>query len=210
MTNRILLRVRANERTVELWCASASANMKSPQHFLICYEEFDRLQREGRIITDDIHSFVKIRLDEKHDRIAFDFTWLTGHCQGRVEGSEQAIDIRWSKFQAFLQDCRQPEGPKTFKAVSLDELRGRPKLTFVGNRANLRAAIGNPLVRHKLGKALVSNFNWPGADEIRLYNDSVPYSFFFREYRDGQTLMCGGLILHGQEDIRKAHYSIHT
>ena len=48
------------------------------------------------------------------------------------------------------------------------------------------------------------------ADEIHLFNDFVPYSFFFREYRNGQPVVCGGLILHGQEDMSKAYYGIHT
>ena len=208
MTNRILLRAKANEHTIEIW--TYTPRMKSPQHFYICYSELDRLQRKGRIISNDIHSFVVIRLDEQHDRVSFDFTWLTGHCHGRVEGIEQAVTLRWSKFQAFLRECRLPDGPKTFKAISLDAPRGRPKLVFAGNKANLRAAIDNRHIRHKLGKALMANFDWPGTDEVRLYNDFVPFSFFFREIRDGQALMCGGLILHGQEDLRKAYYGIHT
>ena len=208
MTNRIMLRARANENTVSI--QTVSARMKSPQYFYICYDEFDRLQRDGRLITSDIHSFAVIRLDEKHDRVEFNFTWLTGHSFGRVEGVEQTVNLRWSKFQAFLQECRQPDGPTTFKAISLDTLRGRPRLVFDGNRDNLRAAIGDRHIRHKLGKALMANFNWPDADEIHLYNDFVPYSFFFREIRNGQALMCGGLILHNQEDMDKAYYGIHT
>ena len=82
---------------------------------------------------------------------------------------------------------------------------GRPRLVFAGNRANLKAAIGDPRIRHKLSKALMASFNWPGADEIHLTNDFVPYSFFFREYRDGRTGLCGGLILHGQDDMDKAY-----
>lgn len=208
MTNRILVRIQANTHTLEI--STYTPRMKSSQHFLICYTEFDRLQRDGQIISNDIYSFVVIRLNEKHDRIEFDFTWLSGRCNGRVEGFTQAVNLRWSKFQTFLQDCRLPDGPRMFKAISLGELRGRPRLTFVGKRENLKAAISNPHVRHKLGKALMENFCWPFADEIRLFDDSLPYSFFFREFQDGQALMCGGLILHDQEDIRKAHYSIHT
>ncbi|MCH5174248.1 MAG: hypothetical protein J1D85_08610, partial [Bacteroidales bacterium] len=65
--------------------------------------------------------------------------------------------------------------------------------------------------RHKLGKALATNFNWPGADEVRLANDFVPYSFFFQEFRNGRPCLCGGLILHSQEeDMGKAYYGIHT
>ena len=208
MTNRIMLRAHANENTIQF--RTVSARMKSPQRFYITYGELDRLQRDGHIITNDIHSFARLWLDERRDRITFDFTWLTGRSFDRVEGDEQTIHLCWSSFRAFLEDCRQPDGPRDFKAISLDVSKHRPRLVFDGNRANLRAAIGNPQVRHKLGKALMDNFNWPDADEVRLYNDCTKYSFFFREYRGGQTLMCGGLILHGQEDMGKAYYGIHT
>lgn len=38
----------------------------------------------------------------------------------------------------------------------------------------------------------------------------MPYSFFFREFRGGRAGICGGLILHNQDDIFKAYYNIHT
>lgn len=37
MTNRILLRAKANEHTIEIW--TYTPRMKSPQHFYICYSE---------------------------------------------------------------------------------------------------------------------------------------------------------------------------
>lgn len=208
MTDRILLHAHADENTVQF--RTVSARMKSPQRFYVTYGELDRLQRDGSIITSDIHSFVQIRLDERRDLARFEFTWLTGRSFGRVEGNEQTIHLKWSSFREFLETRRDPNGPKEFKAISLDVSRHRPRLVFDGNRANLKAAIGDPQVRRKLGKALMANFQWPDADEIHLYNDFTPYSFFFREYRGGQALMCGGLILHGQEDMGKAYYGIHT
>lgn len=208
MTNRIMLRARADENAVQL--RTVSARMKSPQRFFITYSELDRLRRDGSIITSDIHSFAQLRLDERRDRLTIEFTWLTGRSFDRVEGVEQTVHLRWSAFRAFLEDCREPDGPKDFKALSLDVSKARPRLMFDGNRANLRAAIGDPLIRHKLGKALMTNFQWPDAEEIHLTNDFVPYSFFFREFRGGQSRMCGGLILHGQEDMSKAYYGLHT
>ena len=208
MTDRIMLRAHADANTIAI--RTVCARMKTAQRFLICYEEFDRLRDEGHIISSDIRSFVKIRLDKKHDRVAFDFTWLTGHGFDRVEGTEQSVDLRWSRFREFLDACRQPDGPKEFKAVSLGPRRERPCLVFAGGRENLKAAVADRRVRHTLGKALMANFHWPDADEIRLGNDFVPYSFFFREFRNGHPVMCGGLILHGQEDMSKAYYGIHT
>ena len=208
MTNRILLRARADENAVQL--RTVSARMKSPQRFFVTYSELDRLRQDGSIITSDIRSFAQLRLDERRDRLTIEFTWLTGRSFDRVEGTEQTVHLRWSSFRAFLEDCRDPDGLRDFKALSLDVSRHRPRLMFDGNRANLKAAIGDPLIRRKLGKALMANFNWPDAEEIHLTNDFVPYSFFFREFRGGRACMCGGLILHGQEDMAKAYYGLHT
>ena len=153
MTNRIMLRAHADENTIQF--RTVSAHMKSPQRFYVTYDELDRLQRDGCIITNDIHSFARLWLDKRRDRITFEFTWLTGRGFDRVEGVEQTIHLRWSAFRAFLENCRQPDGLKDFKAISLDVSR-RPRLVFDGNQANLRAAIGNAQVRHKLGKALMT------------------------------------------------------
>ncbi len=208
MADRILFHACANDNTISV--RTYAPGTRSPQHFYITYDELDRLQCCGRIIVSDIHSFAKIRLDERHDRVTFDFTWLIGHVHDRVEGAEQSVHLHWSRFQAFIQDCRLPDGPKEFRAVSLDAHKGRPKLVFDGNRDNLKAAISDQRVRHKLGKALMANFNWSDSEEVHIYNDFVPYSFFWREFRNGRPCLCGGLILHGQEDMSKAYYGIHT
>lgn len=208
MTDRILLHAHADENTIQL--RTVSARVKSPRRFYVTYDELDRLKRDGHIISNDIHCFLQARLDERRDLAAFDFTWLAGHCFDRVEGFEQTVRIRWAPFREFLENCRQPDGPKDFKALSLDVSKRRPRLVFDGNKANLHAAVSNSQIRRKLGKALMTNFCWPDADEVHLTNDFVPYSFFFREYQGGRACLCGGLILHGQDDMSKAYYEIHT
>ena len=211
MTDRILFRARAWENTISI--QTYTPRMKSPQRFYITYSELDRLQSEDSIISNDIHSFVVLRLDERRDRITFEFTWLSGRSFDRVEGHEQTVHLRWSKFRDYLDTVRQPDCPeedKIFRALSLGVSKSRPRLVFDGSRANLHAAIADPVIRRKLSKALMANFNWPYAEEIHLTNDFVPYSFFFREFQGGRACMCGGLILHGQDDMSKAYYGIHT
>ena len=100
MTNRIMLRAYANENTISI--QTYTPRMRSSQRFYITYSDLDRLQGEGRIITNDIHSFAVLRLDERRDRITFEFTWLTGRSFGRVEGQEQTVHLRWSKFRDYL------------------------------------------------------------------------------------------------------------
>ena len=86
MTDRILFRARAWENTINI--QTYTPRMKSPQRFYITYSELDRLQSEGSIISNDIHSFAVLRLDERRDRITFEFTWLSGRSFDCVEGHE--------------------------------------------------------------------------------------------------------------------------
>ena len=123
MTDRILLCAHADENAVHF--RTVSARMKSPQRFFITYSELDRLRRDGSIITSDIHSFAQLQLDERRDRLTIEFTWLTGRSFDRVEGDEQTIHLCWSAFRAFLEGCRQPDGPRDFKVISLDVSKHR-------------------------------------------------------------------------------------
>lgn len=47
-------------------------------------------------------------------------------------------------------------------------------------------------------------------EKIVIYDDGQPYSFFFEEYTPYGRGICGGIILHGAEDLAKAQYSVHT
>ena len=84
-----------------------------------------------------------------------------------------------------------------------------PKVEF-HSREHLKEVVERPVLRKKLGKLLANHLEWRGSIRIMVYDDFVPYSFFFREERDNGTGLCGGIILHGQEDMKKAHYGIHT
>ena len=129
MTERILFKARAGENGIDV--RTYAPRMASPHSFYIFYEELYRLESTGRILASDIHSFAKIRIDGKHDRATFEITWLSGRCGGRVEGYEQYVYLRGSRFREFLGACRQPDGPKDFTAGSLGPRQDRPRLAFV-------------------------------------------------------------------------------
>ena len=52
-----------------------------------------------------------------------------------------------------------------------------PKLVFC-SKENLHAALSSKIVRSKLVRYLRDHFNWFATDEIRFFNDFLPYSFF--------------------------------
>lgn len=92
--------------------------------------------------------------------------------------------------------------------LSVDE-RGMPQIEFQ-SRKNLQAVAEIKVLRKKLGGFLDRHFAWKGSRKIVVYDDFVPYSFFFREERVSGTGICGGIILHGQENLKKACYGMHT
>lgn len=72
----------------------------------------------------------------------------------------------------------------------------------------LRKCLSNRTVRGKLARALRDNFL--GADRIEFFHDFEAYSFMFQSYRFGRPSTVGGLILHDQNDLKKARYRVHT
>nr|WP_325204306.1 hypothetical protein [uncultured Oscillibacter sp.] len=181
---------------------------KYHRNFSILREDFENLETRGAAAAHDGGSFALMRRILSEGVVFIRFVWLSSHDDGRVTGWKETVKLPFESLRCFVRDSAGENGPSKWSALSM-ESRAAPKFVFCGEE-NLHSVLGNQLVRRKLVKFLRSNFRWQGTDEIRFYNDFVPYSFFFREFRDGQPGMCGGLILHGQENMAKAQYSIHT
>ncbi len=206
MNNRVLLKAAASEHCISF--RTVSRSRKSPKRFYVTRDEFARLEAQASITTHDGWSFAILRRDARADTLEIQFTWLNGGGD-RLSGWEETVIVPYSRLAAFVRESAQEGGPREWKALSMDFSGRRPQLVFDAKKT-LRAILNNGVVRRKLVRVLRDGFNWPRSEQIHFYNDFVPYSFFFREIQDGEAVMCGGLILHGQEDMNKAYYSVHT
>lgn len=127
MTN---LYAHADENTVQF--RTVSARMKSPQRFYITYGELDRLQRDGHIITNDIHSFARLWLDERRDRITFDLQPLWGHHRIQVRTRLRHLQVRLLQHRRWLG----ASGPQLYAfagrlyRIKRSGGRGKTNLTF--------------------------------------------------------------------------------
>ncbi|MBD5101901.1 MAG: DUF4120 family protein [Subdoligranulum sp.] len=66
------------------------------------------------------------------------------------------------------------------------------------------------MLKKKPGRFPALNIWWKSAKCIHISDDHLPYSFFFwEEHDDGCRGICGGIILHGQANLRRAHYEVH-
>lgn len=210
MGQRTMVKLSASDECVFLW--TVSKRFRSPHRFGISDREFQVLEDERHMIVSDIHSFAELRLDwsakaDNGDMLTIDFTWLSDSGFGRVAGKEETIHLPYRQFQERMEESRRLGGAGV-GMLSVDE-KGTPRIEFQ-SRKNLQAVAERKVLRKKLGRFLNNHFAWKDSRKIVVYDDFVPYSFFFQEERINGMGICGGIILYGQEDLKKACYGMHT
>ena len=178
--------------------------------FVLWRRELDDLSKKRRILSADGYSYAMLYLhknQEGEEVIKIEITWL--HSSGNdLMGHMERISLIYQDFLCCVEDSTL-SGGKTCRRLSLLECH-RPAIEFSSSR-NLKKVAQRKGIRRKLGKFLDYNFKWPNTVKILVMDDDcVPYSFFFREERIGGPGICGGIILHGQEDLKKAYYGMHT
>lgn len=183
---------------------TVSCSQKSPHRFYISRYKLEELERKSEVIANDIYSFAMLRRNAYAGTVEIAFTWL-GSDGNSVSGYQDAIALPYGK----MMECLHGSKPCVWKALSIDNSMKQAKIVFK-SRKNLHAALENGIIRRKLIRFLRDQFQWERSEKIEVYDDFMPYSFFFRETRDGEAGISGGIILHGQEDMGTAYYSMHT
>lgn len=206
MNDRILVKAYANEHGIDF--RTVTRARKSPHRFYVLRSVLARLEREPYLVAHDIYSFAVLRRDDYRGTLTIDFTWLRGTARA-LSGREETVILPYAALMEFITASAQEGGPQTWRALSLDMTHRKPKFVFQ-SKETLHSVLENATIRRKLFRSLNQQFRWPDSDQINFYNDFMPYSFSFQETRRGQQGICGGLILHGQEDMSKAYYSVHT
>lgn len=206
MTDRILIKVSVTEYCIKFRVIRPAA--KLDRSFEMFPMDFEKLEHQTTVVVNDSSSFAVLCKEQSKDTLSIRFVWLSSYGDGPVTGQEQTVKLPFAELSSFAKAGAKKDEPSEWTVLSL-ECRNRPRLVFC-EQENLHAAVTNKKVRRKLVRFLRDHFQWPGTDEIQFCNDSMPYSFFFRELCNGQVGMCGGLILHKQENMDNAYYSIHT
>lgn len=208
MDKRILVKICvSSDSTISL--RTISRGFKSPQRFVILKKELQKLEQERWLVSVDIHSFAKLRLCKSTDGLEImeiNFTWLQSDGWGNLSGRTEAIQLPYAPFREFASGGIG-EG-KEWSALSILS-KSSPRLEF-HSRRNLHAVAANPLLRNKLGRFFAREMHWTDYQRIVLSDDFLPYSFFFTCYTHSGPGLCGGVILHGQDNLQKAYYGLHT
>ncbi len=210
MGQRTMIKLSASENCIFIW--TVSRGFRSPHRFGISNQKLQVLGDERYAIVSDIHSFAELRLrqsgrEEDGDMLDIEFTWLNDNGGRRVSGREEILHVPYREFREAVEKSGRLGGA-SIGLLSLEE-KPAPRIEFQSRR-NLQAVAEIKVLRKKLGRFLDDHFAWKGSRRIVVYDDFEPYSFFFREETPGRTGICGGIILHGRENLRKAYYGMHT
>ena len=137
----------------------------------------------------------------KEEVLKIEITWLNSSGNELI-GRLERLSLIYQDFLCCVEESSL-SGRMTYRRLSISECH-RPAIEFSSCR-NLKKVAQRKAIHRKLGKFLDRHFQRPDAVRIQVVNDScVPYSFFFREERISGAGGCGGIILHGQEDLKKA------
>lgn len=205
MDDRILVKLSVSEK--HICFRTVSRERKSPREFYILRDEVLKLKGQSYLVAKDIYCFAEL-YREYGNRVTITFYWLDARFDDSVTGWKQTVSLPFDLLMDFAERGGRDGVPSKWKLLSLKDTFS-PKIVFVDTQ-NLEKAVENAAVRRKLARALSRNFRYRNAAEVRLYNDFIPYSFLFQEMFDEGMGLCGGLILHGQDNLETAKYSIHT
>ena len=209
MNNRTMVKLNACGEILDI--QTFSAEKQSPHRFAVLRSDLARLETQHQTsLVSDLYSFAKMWLERMSGQEIFlhiDFTWLSSFGKCGVSGFQERIRVPYACFHAFVIDNDSIDG-QSRRLLSIPDTN-RPRIAFQRSR-NLAAVAGNPLLRHKLGLFLDRHFQWRNCTKIILTDETIPYSFAFQSYTAVGADITGGVILHQQEDLRTAYYSIHT
>ena len=182
---------------------------KLSHSFYVNRDKFWELERNGFVAAFDHPSVLTIRINSSNNTVTFTFAWLNLCDSGELHGREEIVTGPEASLMEFVRQSAEPDGPEKWTALSIPE-KQRPHIVLKSGK-NLKAVIGNAAIYRKFRKVLLTHFCWPRSDEIVIYDDSAPYSFFFEEWRNGRRAICGGIILHNyRDDPAAAYYAVHT
>ena len=196
--DRILLKMR-NDGT-GCWFHTVSRNRKGYKNLFISKQTAEQFTEKKAIPVFDGQHFARIQYID--NKVEIRFFWMFNTGNHTFKGYEESVQIPREIFERTLEQ----EGK--YKCLS-EKGKSYPQIEF-RSKNNLSSAVANKTVRKKLSHFLANKFAWPRSDKIIIYDDFVPYSFYFEEYKGDTRGLCGGIILHGKEKLATAHYEMHT
>lgn len=166
--------------------------------FALFFDEVKKLLEQGTLTTfDGYHSA--------------QFSTYDGIISAQLRWYRNSIDDIYTSYHEWVEipvstmQCIYDAAPETVLRV-LDS-HDKPTHTQVifNTGTRLHEVLTDKTTRHKFIKAVMNSFTHrQRGDRVTFYSDFVEKSFYFEETAQGQRVMNGGLIWHGDR------YGVHT
>lgn len=159
---------------------------------------------DSHILQRDLYSFAI--LQRVFNELNIEFSWLRLVNYSELSGYIEEVAIPWEIFEKWYYD----DSRKVLKVIENPGHRS-PKITFCTNSVHLKDVVANPTIKKKFVNMLKYFMDF-SCDEVKFYDDFVPYSFGWCCYKNGKLGMSGGLIFHrnSTKDLLDGYYKIHT
>ena len=190
---------------ISLYSRELNSYKKYGRFMLSCERIRKALADPGKIVYDtDLSSFTGINYLQKEEIIYFHFTFLNSIGNNKISGERISLYIPALPFLEFFTEYKPGS---TFKI--LNYIDHRPA------RINFHLPKGYILsmpkmIKKKLKKGIMQLSNYR-EEEIDIFPDFAPYSFF---WRCKNSSLHGGLIFHHDyedyNNLSKGYYSVHT
>lgn len=206
MNNSTLVKLRVDAEYCSFRTVSRDDQGKR-QVFYGLRDQFLALEQKSEVVMKDGCNFAVFRADRNRNTLTIRFYWLSTNIEGVVTGKTQQVILPYDRTLNAVKDCAESKSGES-RLLSLPNVKP-PRIIF-DSKEKLKKVVNDRILRRKLSKFLRNAFQWNSATEIRLYDDFVPYSFFFQEMCGDTVGLEGGVILHGVDEPKTAYYAIHT
>lgn len=204
MNNRTMVKIIEYDNQYAI--RTVSRENHSSRNFYIKKNEVETMMEKGSCLTKDLYSYAELWYDktdqETADRFRITFYWIEMLEDETFTGRRETVVIPSDSFN--FSSCK--EG-KVKKVLTIPDKF--PVIEF-NSRHNLHRVAENKRLRKKLGRFLTKCFKWKSCERIVLYDYSSPYDFFFESHSKRGEGLCGGIILFGENNLKTAHYTMHT
>lgn len=169
------------------------------------------MEREpGRqIIVADCGCYAALRLTRALDgeMLVIRFSWLQSAGADSLRGYEEWVRLPYRRFHECVEAGTDMAG-WNWSQLSVPEKVTR-RFEF-HSRQDLHQIARGRSCGTSWGKLWNTISSGGSLEKTSFMMTMLPYSFFFEEVTPRGTGICGGIILHGADNLQKAQYSVHT
>jgi hypothetical protein len=195
--NRKLIKFYRTDHSVDIY--TIQKGRRKSDMFVLLNQDMEKFFRDGYLATFDLGHVAQFTQRRGGD-ISAEIRWCDVMGGGKMTCSIEYLEFPPSTFdQAY---SLQPE--QSLYVLDRSDRPHHAKVILTGALGRVREVLNDKKTRRPFIKAVMGFQNRLRSDKVLFWPDYEERSFYWEEEIDGQRVMNGGLIWHGDR------YGIHT